>query len=285
MKYGVIDIGTNTIRAVIYDVGEKIKKVSDLTHESEILKYTSDGILQKEGVKRLVESLYKSGDYFKKNNVSNVYCVATSAMRDVKNFNNVNEIVQKICNFKIELLSEEKEALCDFYAIKALYGDKCSGIGIDLGGGSCQVVAFQDGVTRYSKSFPIGVKRMYSRFGNYDVNINKKFTDYIKEITSDIPKIQSDTLYFMGGTAKSILKIATRDKEIKTNRINVNEIINPQAFIENKSKFINVDKRRINAIPYGIEIINYFVNYFSAKQIDVLVYGVREGYIASLLNN
>ncbi len=276
MKRAVIDIGTNTIRGVIYEISDIIKKYKDLTYESEILKYTQNNELTAEGIKRLVFSVYNIIEFFKKENVNDVSCIATSAMRDVKNFEYVNSEVMKNCGISIKLLSCEEEAECDFYSLKYALGDKCSGVGIDLGGGSCQIAEFEKGELVYSDSFPVGVKRFFNKFGEYDAAKKSDVINYLKEIIKNVPKIKVKKIYVMGGTAKVLAKLVSIEKGEKVINFSPEAIKN---IAKNSEKYFHIAGKRINTLPYGVDIIKTICDYFQAEEIVVLKNGVREGFI------
>ena len=59
MKYGVIDIGSNTMRCVVYQI-EPDNSFHALVNEkefAEILSYVEDGVLTAEGINRLCSVL------------------------------------------------------------------------------------------------------------------------------------------------------------------------------------------------------------------------------------
>ena len=90
-KFGIIDIGSNTIRGVLYSGGENPAALDTITFQSDILKDTFENKLTAEGIFSLSESIsaIKKGfgrcDYF--------FAFATPAMRDVNNFPEVFEYV------------------------------------------------------------------------------------------------------------------------------------------------------------------------------------------------
>ena len=258
---GVIDIGTNTIRAVGYSA-DNIKPLFETVFESNILKYTKDGILSLDGINDLSDAIGNETEFFKEKNVTEIYAFATSAMRDVKNFDEVNEH----CEIEIELLSEEDEAMCDFLALTNELGENSSGVGIDLGGGSCQIIVFANGMIEYFSSFPIGVKRLYNKFGKF--NSQDEILTYIKEILRDVPEFNSKTLYVMGGTGKSIAKI------LKTNNINTDLLCVDGFFEDDCTDMINRDK-----IPYGVLVISQIARLFGAESVKIMNCGSREGFV------
>ncbi len=264
-KMGIIDIGTNTIRCVCYDLTDGIKPYDELVFSSEILNYTEDGRMTFEGILWLDEIIKKAVEFFNQKEISVVHAFATSAMRDVDNFLEVSSFVEK--RVKIELLSEKEEAQCDFYALKYVLGRKCSGVGIDLGGGSMQVLAFRDGELNFSKSFPIGVKRLYNKFGEFKEENEKCILEYIKDVVGEVPK--DKFLYVMGGTGKKIGKI------LGSNEFLISDLDNEALFDdENKDKH-----SEINTIPYGVLVIKYM----ATNSVKIMDCGSREGFVSQKL--
>ena len=260
-KIGVIDIGTNTVRAVGYNTD--VKPVCETVFESNILKHTKNGILSITGIKELSLVIKKEIEFFYENKISEIYAFATSAMRDVKNFDEVNEN----CDIEIELLSEEDEAMCDFLALTNELGENSSGVGIDLGGGSCQIIAFNEGKVEYFSSFPIGVKRLYNRFGKYNSQKKNEILEYIKNVVGDIPK--GDCLYVMGGTGKKIRSI------LKTGEFLINQLDSEALFDENYQDKYSA----INTIPYGALVIKFMAQ----NEIKIMDCGSRDGFVVGKL--
>ena len=261
-KIGVIDIGTNTVRAVGYNVG--IEPICEKVFESNILKHTKDGVLSFVGIKELNMIIKNEIQFFNENGISEIYAFATSAMRDVNNFDEVKEY----CEIEIELLSEEDEALCDFYALKNELGEVSSGVGIDLGGGSCQIIAFNEGRVEYFSSFPIGVKRLYNKFGKYNSQKKNEILKYIKTVVGDVPK--SNCLYVMGGTGKKIRSI------LKTGEFFANQLDNDALFDESYQDKYSV----INTIPYGALVIKCI----AFDKIKIMDCGSRDGFVIQKLH-
>lgn len=262
-KIAVIDIGTNTVRAVGYDA-DKIEPICEKVFESNILKHTKDRNLSFVGIKELNFVIKKEIEFLKQNGFFEIYAFATSAMRDVKNFDEVN----KYCEIDIELLSEKDEAMCDFYALKNELGEISSGVGIDLGGGSCQIIVFNEGKVDYFSSFPIGVKRLYNKFGKYKT----KVFEYIEDVIKNVPTINSEHLYVMGGTGKIIGNIIGREfyREILDNE--------KLPFIDEKC-YDGLREMSKNTTPYGVDVISVIAKKFSSKKIKILNCGSRDGFV------
>ena len=272
MRCGIIDIGTNTIRSAIYEIGKDITEIGDKTTQSLILKYTADGILSDEGIRLLIADILSATEFFKSHGITKTYCIATSAMRDVKNFDDVKNIIYQDSGTEIELLSEEKEALCDFYALE----EKGTGAGADIGGGSCQIIEFEKGNMIEYYSFKIGVKRLLYRFGQNGGNLS----DYIRETIKPVKDFKSEVLYVMGGTAKGLRKAAKFCEVFKGGKIYFEDFETIALQLENNEDvFSKLIGPRTKTLPYGMEVMRALGEKFGAEAVEVINSGVREGYL------
>ncbi len=273
-KIGIIDIGTNTIRAVGYRA-DNIKPICETVFESNILKHTTNSTLSFSGINDLCLVIKKEIEFFKENEILEVYAFATSAMRDVKNFDEVHSFIKEQCEIEIELLSEEDEARCDFLALSNELGNCCSGVGIDLGGGSLQIIFFENGEVEYFSSFPIGVKRLYNKFGKYYSQNKNEILKYINE-TLSVPRTKSKYLYVMGGTGKTIAKLVG-------NEFSSDVLDNEKPPFSDEECYDGFMQMSKNTVPYGILVISEIAQKFSAEKIKVMSCGSREGFVAGKL--
>ena len=62
MNYGVIDVGSNTVRLCVYDVsadGKKFKTIVNRKSMAGLAAYVSDGVLSQEGIEVAAECVKK----------------------------------------------------------------------------------------------------------------------------------------------------------------------------------------------------------------------------------
>ena len=155
---GIIDIGSNTIRLVMYENGNKI---SNTAVNSEILHDTVDGNLTEIGTQKLCVDI----EYLKKEAKDvPLYAIATFAFRVLDNAEEVKKVIYEKTGVEIEILEGKDEAKCDFTALINEIGTDKSGIGVDLGGGSAQIFTFQKENLLFFDSYPIGAKKIKKIF-------------------------------------------------------------------------------------------------------------------------
>lgn len=275
---GILDIGSNTIRLVTYKNGEYI---SNINMTSEILKDTVNNRLTDIGTQKLCEAILtlkkEAGDI-------KIFSFATYAFRELENREEVKEKVLEKTGIFIDILSGSDEAECDFYALKKEIGENITGIGVDLGGGSAQILTFKGGNLEFSGSYPIGAKRIKENF------LKEKFPtpdeknrvkEYIEQTLADFDK-KSDNLYMIGGTAKTAAKMYTFLKGQDTGgTIEACDLEQIVKFIEEAPEDImkNVLKARYDNIVAGIIVMEKIADICGAKTIYVKKCSVRDGYI------
>lgn len=135
-KYAIIDIGSNTMRLVIYqrDKSRRLKEIENVKISARLRNYlTDESILNDEGITVLVSSLLSFQEVTRHHDLKDVKCAATATVRQAVNKNDVLGIVKEKTDFTIRILSEYEEAYYGFLA--AVNSTQIrSGITIDIGG-------------------------------------------------------------------------------------------------------------------------------------------------------
>ena len=153
----VIDIGSNSIRLVIYASGGRYP--FPLFNERSNCRLGeglgADGLLQPERISVALAALSRFSGIMKSMNVSTIHAVATAAVRQAKNAIEFSGPAEAILGQPINVLSQLEEA---HYVARGLTLNipDATGLVADLGGGSLEVVALENGDVRHSTSFNFG---------------------------------------------------------------------------------------------------------------------------------
>ncbi|MEC7439089.1 MAG: exopolyphosphatase, partial [Pseudomonadota bacterium] len=147
----VIDIGSNSIRLVIYASGGRYP--FPLFNERSNCRLGeglgADGLLQPERISVALAALSRFSGIMKSMNVSTIHAVATAAVRRAKNAIEFTGPAEAILGQPINVLSQLEEA---HYVARGLTLNipDATGLVADLGGGSLEVVALENGDVRHS---------------------------------------------------------------------------------------------------------------------------------------
>lgn len=214
IKTAIIDIGSNTIRLVIYEYNksEGLQELANIKTVARLRNYLlPNGEMSEKGInilKNTLKSFQKIMDDFE---VSDVKAAATAAIRQAKNNKEIIKAMKKETGISIELLSEEEEAYFGYFAVVNTM-DIPSAITIDIGGGSTEITLFKNKKLLHSISFPFGTVSLKQMFvtGNKIVEAEKeKLREYIKNEFQKMDWLLNVGLPIVaiGGSARNIAQI------------------------------------------------------------------------------
>jgi len=153
----IIDIGSNSIRLVIY--ASQGRYPFPLFNERANCRLGEgagdDGMLREERIEVALATLARFAKILGNMGISKVHAVATAAVRRAKNAEQFTRPAAALLNHEISVLSQQAEA---YHVARGLTLNlpRATGLVADLGGGSLEVVALEDGQARQSTSFNFG---------------------------------------------------------------------------------------------------------------------------------
>ena len=164
MTYGVIDVGSNTIRLVIYEVKEnRIESLFSNKNTAGLIGYVNDGELSRKGIRKACDVLNSLQKVAAHAQVEKLYVFATASLRNIANTKEAVEEIEKETGLDIDVISGHDEAVLDFEG--AAHAQKLKdGVMVDIGGGSTEVVAFADGKITDAVSLEFGSLSMYKTY-------------------------------------------------------------------------------------------------------------------------
>lgn len=205
-RRAVIDIGSNTVRLVIYGGPPRAPEV--LWNEKVSARLGRDleknGAMPAAAMDEALAALARFALLVRDLGIEQVETVATAAPRDATNG---AEFIVRVAELglPVRVLSGEEEARASAYgAIGAFPG--AHGVVADLGGGSLELVTVRDGECDVGASFPLGTLRLPAlrATGRFD----RKVTKLLKGAKGDIAHARGEPLYMIGGTWRAFATYA-----------------------------------------------------------------------------
>ena len=196
MKYAVIDIGSNSVRLMLWADGPLYKRVVT-TRLAEGL--SASGVLSDEACSRTVAAiggLCREG----RDAGARIAAFATAAVRSAANGRAFCNRVKRECGVEVDVVSGEEEALL---GLCGALGDSDGGI-IDIGGASTEVCIRRGGNIAFSVSLPVGVVRLLERCGQDKEKLIGAACEAVRPLAAARGK---DRLYAIGGTASTLASI------------------------------------------------------------------------------
>ncbi|TZG25050.1 Ppx/GppA family phosphatase [Sphingomonas montanisoli] len=284
-RSGIIDIGSNSIRLVIYEGPARIPAI--LFNEKVMAGLgkgvSRDGALDAEAMERALASLARFRRLAEQMGVPNPRTVATAAVRDASNGNLFLGMVGGL-GLTVELLSGEDEArMAGLGVIAAIPG--ADGIVGDLGGGSLELVRITDGEIRDTVSFPLGVLRIGA---NTLQTIGKKVDKALGE-SGWQGKGEGLPFYMVGGSWRSLARV---DMHLTGYPLPI--VHHYRMARENAQHLVRVlshlDRKRLREVP-GLSgsrmpsllpsaaLLSHVARRLGSSELIVSAYGLREGLL------
>ena len=162
----VIDIGSNSVRLVVYEGA--VRSPTPLFNEKVLCglgrSVASTGQLGSEAVTRALAALRRFQAICRILRVKNIRAIATAAVRDAADGTTFIAAAEEACGVAVQVLSGEREAELVAAGIFMGFPDP-DGIGGDLGGGSLELIDIDRNRRRASVTLPLGGLRLIDTSG------------------------------------------------------------------------------------------------------------------------
>ncbi len=283
----VIDIGSNTVRLVVYTGSRRAPVV--WLNEKVTAKLGRDlavtGRIPQKAIDLALSGLARFSLILRDLDIADVQTVATAAVRDAKNGGKFLDEVRKL-GLEPRLLSGEEEAnISAFGVIGAFPG--AQGVVADLGGGSMELVAIGDGDCHDGISLPLGTLRLPVLREDGEAAFRKAVR---KELAAaKWAKTQPGPLYLVGGTWRALAAYAMHRTKYP--------LSDPQAFelsLENAAKVAKklaamspddlssisgISSSRAAGLPDAAAMLRVMLTVLKPERLVFSSWGLREGLL------
>jgi exopolyphosphatase/guanosine-5'-triphosphate,3'-diphosphate pyrophosphatase len=293
-KTAIIDIGSNTVRLVLYkEQGSGIEEFHNVKAPLRLSRFLDEfSVMSDEGIALLLEALKNFREVLDYYDVTEVECTATAAIRQAKNSDEIIRKVKKETAFQIRILSGEEEAFYGLSAVlKTMPAD--NGLTIDIGGGSTEITLFENRKLKYSHSFPFGVVSLKEQFIAEDrikPKEQKKMAEYIQSELSKflwLQKAPDGIIAAIGGSARNLANVqqlkenypplGVHGYELTLEALEgLREELSPLSYSEFE-KVDGLSNERADLILPAIEVFYQLAIHTSAKGLTVSSRGLRDG--------
>jgi len=279
MRIALIDIGSNTIRLVVYDGDKEIENTAD---HAGLVAEVSEGKITPAGISKLTTALVSMKKRAIELGSEKIYAFATASLRDIEDKEGLISFIEETSGIKIEIISGEAEAMYDYYGIRSIYNEK-NGVAFDLGGGSCQIILFRYGTVREFLSMPIGSLRLYSDIVSDilpdDEEINR-IARVVRKNLSNMPLVKNEgfkKIYAMGGAAHALAAISQKCFGADGKTLGRELLLKICAM--SAAEIQAVEPKRVKTIVPAALTIMEIMDYVQAEEILVTPAGVRDGVL------
>jgi exopolyphosphatase/guanosine-5'-triphosphate,3'-diphosphate pyrophosphatase len=290
----VIDIGSNSVRLVVYEA--MTRSLVSIFNEKTLCglgrEVQTTGLLAPDAVAKALTSLRRFRALCKVMKVGRVYAIATAACRDATNGPDFIAKAERICGVKIEILSGPREAkLSALGVVSGIH--KPDGIVGDLGGGSLELIDVRGNRVHSGVTLPLGSLALQDA----SQKSLKRAERIVKTDLSGVDQLKAGlgrTFYAVGGTWRALARIhiiqsgyplrvmhgysiPAQDALDFARRLRRLASANMLANIE-----VVADARR-PLLTYAALVLEYVIRVAKPKTIVFSTFGVREGLLYEML--
>jgi exopolyphosphatase/guanosine-5'-triphosphate,3'-diphosphate pyrophosphatase len=288
-RSAIIDIGSNSVRLVVYDGPRRIPFI--LFNEKVMAglgaSLGTTGMIEPQAMERGLSALARFRHLCVEMGIEHVRCVATAAVREASNGPEFMARAAKM-GLEIELLSGVQEGTASGYGVlSAIPG--ANGIVGDLGGGSLELVRIADGEVHDRISLPLGVLRLPA----LRAKGNNVFERYVKKLLVKAGwKAEAHKglpFYMVGGSWRSLARLDMHLTHFPLPLIHHYEM--PPERAQHLARVVSHMGRdslkaipaltgsRIPTLPGAAGLLSVMVRQLASSSLVVSAYGLREGLL------
>ncbi len=291
---GVIDIGSNSVRLVVYDGA--IRSPTPLFNEKVLCglgrSVASTGKLGDESIARALAALTRFRAIARVLRVKNLRAIATAAVRDAKDGEEFIARGQDACGVRIEILTGEQEA---YYAAQGINMGfiGANGIAGDLGGGSLELIDIDGPKLKSATTLPLGGLRLMDLTGDR----LERATPLIDDAIARVPWLNQGKgrpFYAVGGTWRALAKIHMEQSNYPLRvmhgytlpartALDFCEVFRRTKKLAQIPGIADVTRARREVLPYGVLVLERTLRKLESSHVVFSVFGIREGLLFAQL--
>ncbi|MBC8267520.1 MAG: Ppx/GppA family phosphatase [Rhodospirillaceae bacterium] len=292
-RVAIIDIGSNTLRLVVYDAPLRLPiPMFNEKAQCELGRgLAASGRLNPEGVLLAMNSLSRFINLSHSMGADHLELVATSAVRDAVDGPDFVAEVKRRFNLDVKVLSGPEEA--QLAAMGLLSGvPLADGLLGDLGGGSLDLVALEKGSFGEQGTLPLGHLRMAEAMEKGSENAANVIANSLAELPW-IKEAKGRTFYAIGGSWRALARIfisqighplhvvdnftLRRDDALRLSKIVASQRI------DSLQRIPGIARRRMETLPAAAMVMDALIRTIEPQSLTFSGFGMREGQLLQIL--
>ncbi len=286
-RVGVVDVGSNSVRLVIFDGAARSPAYF---YNEKIMAglgagYAETGRLNPEGRKRALEALRRFQLLAEDFKMPPLAAVATAAVRNAEDGPDFCAEVLRETGLRLWVIDGPEEARLSAQGVLLGWPD-ATGTVCDIGGSSMELAALDQGEIGTCLTSPLGPLQLQG------LKNRKERRDHIRKTLRDMVEsfgARQDRLYLVGGSWRAIARhdMVRRDyplrvlHEYRMTPDGLNETLDwiDGGDIDELAALTSTSASRMALVPIASEVLRELVSVLGPKEIAISSYGIREGML------
>ena len=283
----VIDIGSNSIRLVLYRL--EGRAIWTVFNEKVLAGLGRDllatGKLSPQGVQAARAALRRFKAVLDSVRPSQVFVAATAAVREASDGAAFVADVKADTGLSVRVLTGQEEAHFSALGVAAGVPD-ATGIAGDLGGYSLELIRMDHGEPREGVTLALGPFALGSGQA-FDPEALRK--EARRRLTALTGAFDADTLYAIGGAWRNLALLHMRLSDyplqiVQQYEMSAREALQAARFVASQSKgslerIEGLSRKRAESLPYAAVVMEALIERLDLKRIVMSAWGLREGLL------
>ena len=287
-RVGVIDVGSNSVRLVIFDGAARSPAYF---YNEKIMAGLGAGMadtghLNPEGRKRALSAIRRFVAVAEGLGIGPLTAVATAAVREASDGPKFREDVLRETGLKLWVIDGQEEARLSAQGVllgwPGSYGLVC-----DIGGSSLELADLSEGRVGRRITSALGPLKLR------EIKSKKKRHAFVKETVNDLFSEMGNEigkrLFLVGGSWRAIARIDMERRGypltvLHEYRMTPGRVIKTLKYIEENDlnelrSRCGISESRMALVPYAVRVLREIIARFKPKDIAISSYGIREGML------
>jgi exopolyphosphatase/guanosine-5'-triphosphate,3'-diphosphate pyrophosphatase len=285
----IIDIGSNSVRLVVYE--DQSRSPTPIFNEKEMAGLgrgvTSTGELPGDGVEKALAALQRFRILCDAMEVENIHVIATAAARYARNGPAFIAAAEKAVGRSIQLISGDREAYLSALGVISGFA-RPDGVVGDLGGGSLELIDVNGHVVGTGVSVPLGGLALLDRSGSSMKAAEKIVRDELDRLPQ-VEAMKGRNFYAVGGTWRALARLHQRQANYPLSvmhgyAVPSKDVADFVRMVERVDADIlesieSVSSARRPLLAYGALVLDHLIKRGKPKSVIISAQGVREGLL------
>ena len=292
---GIVDIGSNSVRLVVYE-GEKRSPALIFNEKVQCglgRSVARNGRLEGEAQERALRALRRFCAIARAIGVARLHAIATAAVRDAADGDAFIEQAETELKDSIEVLSGEREAQLAAYGVASGFPG-ADGIVGDLGGGSLELIDTQSECANRWVTLPLGGLNLQTSSGG-DLKKARQITDAALADVDWLKEAMNGRAFFaVGGTWRAIARLhmasinyplrVLQQYEMAAGEIRKFARELQESPLETFAGIEEVSPSRRETVAVGAVVLERLLKFGKPVSVKMSAQGVREGLLFGLMD-
>lgn len=290
---GIADVGSNTMRLSIFQYDEAgFRLLLNKKEMAGLAGYVKEGVLSPEGIRVACRVLLSFRILLENLGISEFHAFATASLRNISNTEEAVDVIRSETGVALEVISGAEEAVLSFRgALSASRQPEHTGLLADIGGGSTELVAYENGAIRSGRSLPMGSLSLYTQFVSGLFPTPEEAKRIRQQVRQELSRAGCDDctsfphLLGVGGTIRAVGKLCDNLNGGAPGRLLSAEEIRELYHLLKKGdkstlrQILRSAPDRVHTFLPGLIILNTVIKIHGVETVSVSAQGVREGYL------